>query len=51
MPNVTQPPDSDPDPLPPPDVIPYFRLRVARYRRVAERFAAAEGLPPRRWPA
>lgn len=43
MHTVTQPPVSD-DPLPPPDVTPYFRALL-------EQAAAERGLPPEPWPA
>jgi hypothetical protein len=49
MPTVHQPPVTT-DPLPPPEVTPYFR-RCAEFRRVVEAEAAARGLPPEPWPA
>jgi hypothetical protein len=40
---IHQLPGKDTDPLPPPDVTPYFRARL-------EAAAAALGLPPEPWP-
>ena len=45
MPNVTQPAVSDADPLPPPEVTPYFR-RCAEVRAAVEAEAAVRGLGP-----
>jgi hypothetical protein len=49
MSTVHQPSDSGTDPLPPPEVTPYFR-RVAEFRRVADQAAAERGWPPEPWP-
>ncbi len=45
MNTLTQPTVSTPDPLPPPEVTPYFR-RCAEVRRAVEAEATARGLPP-----
>ncbi len=50
MPNVTRPPDNPADPLPPPEVTPYFR-RCAEFREAVEAEAAVRGLPPEPWTA
>ncbi len=45
MPTVHQPSDETTDPLPPPEVTPYFR-RCAEVRRAVEAEAAVRGLGP-----
>ena len=48
MPNLHQPPDTDP--LPPQGTTPYFR-RCADVREAVEQEAALRGLPPETWAA
>ncbi len=50
MNTLTQPTVSTTDPLPPPEVTPYFR-RCAEFREAVEAEAAVRGLPPEPWTA
>ncbi len=50
MNTLTQPTVSA-DPLPPPEVTPYFRRLAESRRRALEQAAADRGLPPEPWAA